>query len=204
MGTLDSLRAAYGDDFDGGGRAPTGRHTWEQICTCGHLLKYHSQSTGGSYQTVNGETQFRGETVKLATEFGGCIGAMPTRGQETETKRMDREAMVLTTVLHPTCPCTEARPIVNVDRPNRFFNQRVLDRHPFLVGIGAFAKHLSKRKAALEDPEWATAEFDRRFTWIDGSRICSMSRCTTSDETVLPVYVNDARHSELRCARHRE
>jgi hypothetical protein len=116
---------------------------------------------------------------------------------------MDRTVMVMTTTVHPTCPCTEMRPIAKVDRPNRYFNQRLNDRHPFLVGVQAFTTHLSRRKAALDDPDWPAAEFDRRFIWIPEAQRCSISGCKATGDDVLPAYVNGDRDSAMRCSKHR-
>jgi hypothetical protein len=145
-------------------------------------------------------------------ELDGCIGAMVKGGYEERPERDEKSHTVVNHVV-PTCPCTEFRPLAKVNRPNRTFNQRMpLDRsdharHPFIVGVRAFTTHLSKRKAADPErggtPEWATAEFIRRFTWVDRARVCGISRCTKSDGDVWPCYVSDDGRSELRCGAHR-
>ena len=87
------------------------------------------------------------------------------------------------------------------------FNQRMPtdrtddDRHPFVVGLRALTTFLSRRKAALADPSWTKREFDRRFTWLDGKRVCGISRCKETAD-VWPVFV-DGERSELRCGPHR-
>jgi hypothetical protein len=126
--------------------------------------------------------------------------------RETPTDA-DREARTGVLRVNPTCPCVTFQPVARVDRPNRYFCQRMpLDRsdpmrHPFIIGMKAFATHLSRRKDAAADPAWADAEFDRRFTWLDGVRVCGLAKCTTTDG-VWPVFVGGDR-SELRCAAHR-
>ena len=160
---------------------------------CGHIAKFHAESIGGEYRTPETRVQrISGQEVTVTTSFDGCVGAMPSRSFETETQTVNREALTMTTVINPTCPCTDFRPIANIDRPNRYWNQRLpmdrndRERHPFLVGLRAFSTHLSKRRAALSDPAWAEAELERRFTWIDGKRVCGLSRCTETAD-VWPV-----------------
>jgi hypothetical protein len=212
MGTLDELRSTLGADFFDR-PSPTSRAglaNWHDICECGHIDRYHSPTVGGAYVLPEpGAAVIRGETWTKLVVFHGCRGALATRNFETESTATDRELMTVTLTVTPTCPCEEMRPVAKVDRPNRYFNQRIpldrgdLTRHPFQVGVKAFAKHLSKRRAALADPAWATAEFDRRFTWLPGARVCGISKCTKTDG-VLPIYVSDVDgRSELRCPTHR-
>lgn len=209
MGTLDSIKAILGEDLGEPEPRDTtdrGRHNWQELCVCGHLGRWHAPVVGGSFEFRLTETRFRGETVRVIHQFEGCQGAMPSRNFETETMTADHDKMTLTVVHNCTCPCTEFRPVVRVDRPNRFFNQRVHpDRHPFAVGVRAFTKHLSKRKGALEDETgtWVGLEFDRRFVWIPEAQKCSISNCKVKGEDCFPAYVNDDRHSEMRCGKHR-
>jgi hypothetical protein len=209
MGTLDAIRAGYGKSFDEIGGREASRHNWQEVCVCGHTGRYHAESIGGSYSTAvhEGTREFRGRSFRMVAEFGGCVGAVHVYGRETETRRVDDETGVMTTVIQPTCPCTDFRPVARVDRPNRMFCQRVNDRHPFLTGVRALATHLSRRKAADPDrggdPVWADAEFDRRFTWIPEAQRCSISSCKATGDDVLPAYVNGDRDSAMRCARHR-
>ena len=47
MGIVDELQASFGDV------RPTVRKPkehWEELCVCGHLDRYHSESIGGQYQ----------------------------------------------------------------------------------------------------------------------------------------------------------
>ena len=208
MGTLDELRTTLGADFFTT-PARTGvetRISWQPLCVCGHLAKYHSATIGGAYVLPDpGMAINRGVTYTKQILFNGCRGALALRDFETETTTTDHENALITQTIVPTCPCDEFREVAQVDRPNRYFNQRVPadldpDRHPFLIGLRAFAKHLSKRRAALADPSWADREFDRRFTWSE-NRVCSISKCKETDG-VLPAFVTGDR-SELRCPKHR-
>ena len=205
MGTLDEIRAAYGDDFFD--RRP--RSTIPSIhglCICGHLDRYHSPSIGGLY-VVPGPVEQRSGTV--STVFHGCVGALRSRGFEAETVTANREERTAVRMINPTCPCEDLRTPVSVDRPNRFFNQRMPadrsdnSRHPFMTGIRAFTTHLSKRKAAVEDPTWVDREFEDRFRWVDDMRVCSISTCKVMGEDVFPAFVNGDGLSELRCSSHR-
>jgi hypothetical protein len=60
---------------------------------------------------------------------------------------------------------------------------------------------LSKRRAAQSNPAWAEQELERRFSWIEGARVCGISRCRETAD-VWPVFINEDQ-SELRCAAHR-
>jgi hypothetical protein len=215
MGTLDDLKDNFGDGVLDRPTGRTSQSNWHDLCVCGHLDRYHAPSTGGLYELVPTRTvSSRGEEFTQSQTFTGCVGALMARGLDDVTTVVDREAKTVTQTINPTCPCTEFRPVVHVDRPNRFFNQRIpadlgdRTRHPFIVGIRAFTTHLGKRKAADPErggsPEWVTAEFERRFTWIEENRRCDISRCRTADETVWPCFVTDGEAiSELRCGSHR-
>jgi hypothetical protein len=216
MGTLDDLTATFGD----GVLRPrpdvrAGRENWCELCVCGHIDRYHSADIGGAYVLPEERTKADrdGAVWTFTQRFTGCAGALPPRGVETESLTRDEENLVVGRTVNATCPCTEFRPVVKVDRPNRMFNQRIPTdrsdhtRHPFVVGIRAYTTFLSKLKAAKPEtggsPEWATAEFERRFTWLDGARTCSISRCTTTGDGVWPCFVNGEALSELRCGSHR-
>jgi hypothetical protein len=208
MGISDELKDSFGQDFFSRKRPLAGYHNWSTICVCGHIARYHDEAIGGEYRVPEEHSiSVAGQQLVARTQFGGCVGAMPLRGFETETHTLDQEARTRVTVIHPTCPCTVFRPVANVDRPNRYFNQRMpvdrndRERHPFLVGIRAFSTHLSKRRAALSDPSWAAAELERRFTWIEGKRVCELSRCHETED-VWPVLI-DGELSEMRCPQHR-
>lgn len=215
MGTVDEIKATFGDDFFD--PKPTGRRykNWAQLCVCGHIDRYHAETVSGLYQLPGPTTQHNraGETVTYHHAFSGCVGAMPGRGFEPKTATVDRDTHIGVVTVNPTCPCTAFTPVVMVDRPNRYFNQRMpLDRtdparHPFMVGIRAFMTHLSRRKQEVANPGWYAEEFDRRFVWMDDARVCSLSKCTTTAE-VWPVFVNTGKdqpgdRSELRCPAHR-
>jgi hypothetical protein len=210
MGLLDDIKAAYGEDFfEPRDRQPT--HSWHGLCVCGHLDRYHSESVGGLYELPEPRLQkIGGQDVTVTTLFHGCVGALRPRGFVEVDITADREAKTMVHKINVTCPCEEYRGVASVDRPNRFFNQRMPTdrsdplRHPFMVGIRAFSTHLGKRKAAQEDPDWATAELERRLTWNTRSipRQCEISSCHKSDD-VFPVFVNDDGASELRCPNHR-
>jgi hypothetical protein len=208
VGTLDEVREDFGPDFfhPSADRQPT--HNWHELCVCGHLDRYHSESTGGRYHIAPTSVKTMGGVEWTVGErFIGCVGALKSRGFEEKTADVDREAHTNFLVTNPTCPCTEFRPVAKVDRPNRFFNQRIpkdrddRDRHPFMVGIRAFNTFLSGRSAAKKDPKWADREFDRRFQWIGDRRVCSISMCRVN-AGVWPVFV-DGERSELRCGAHR-
>jgi len=205
VSSFDELQARLGT-FEPTVRQP--KEVWKELCVCGHLDRYHSESVGGQYrlpatrQSVMGGVEW---TVGMA--FFGCVGALPGRGFEAETATVDREKLTNIRVVNPTCPCDDFRAVARVDRGNRMFNQRMPtdrtddDRHPFVVGLRALTTFLSRRKAALADPSWTKREFDRRFTWLDGKRVCGISRCKETAD-VWPVFV-DGERSELRCGPHR-
>ena len=208
MGISDELKNSFGQDFFNPEHATAARHHWLELCVCGHHIGYHSPSIGGTYRIREPyEKPVRDVLATLTTVFDGCRGSMPTRGFEPETQTIDHEQKTITVVVNPTCPCTEFRPVAKVDRPNRYFSQRLPrdradhSRHPMLVGLRAFSTHLSRRRAALSNPQWAVEELDRRFVWLDGARVCGLSRCRETAD-VWPVFI-DGETSELRCAKHR-
>jgi hypothetical protein len=211
MGTLDDLKASFGDGVLDRPTGRTSRSNWHELCVCGHIDRYHAPSTGGLYVLVPSRTvRLRDEEFTQSQEFTGCNGALPSRDFEDTTTAVDREAKTVTVTIHSTCPCTEFRPVVRVDRPNRMFNQRIPTdlrdqmRHPFVVGIRALTTFLAGRKDALADDGWAAAEFERRFAWIEENRRCSISRCRETGDGVWPCFVTDGEaHSELRCGPHR-
>jgi hypothetical protein len=211
MGTLDALRATFGEDslHPETEREPV--HRWNELCVCGHIDRYHSPATGGTYRVPEPfSKRFGSEEGTVTTAFYGCVGALKVRGFEEMTATdVDREAMTMVQRINPTCPCEDFRPVAKVDRPNRYFNQRMPKdpsdplRHPLLVGIRAFTTFLHGRTAAKKDPKWAEREFDRRFVWDDAKRVCSMSRCKETGDEVWPGFVNGDGLSELRCGSHR-
>jgi hypothetical protein len=214
MSILDEITASFGPDA----LKPSGTREiydrWCQVCTCGHLDVHHSESVGGGYQPITGTTRAPdgGPEWDRVQQLNGCVGAMVKGGYEEHPESI-AESRVVVMHVTPTCPCVKFQPLAKVNRPNRAFNQRMPvnrsdhSRHPFITGIRAFTTHLSKRKAADPErggsPEWATAEFSRRFTWLDGARVCGISRCTKSDGDVWPCFVSDDGRSELRCGAHR-
>ena len=210
MGIRDELKRSFGEDFFHPETDREQYKNWHELCVCGHLDRYHSPSVGGTYRLKEPHTQRvdDGDPVPVTSAFFGCNGSMPGREFESETTTVDREARAIVVRINPTCPCETFTPVVRVDRPNRYFNQRLPRdrtdhaRHPLVVGVRAFMTHLSRRKAALKDPAWVEREFDRRFTWLDGKRICGLAKCTSTDD-VWPVFVVDGERSELRCGAHR-
>jgi hypothetical protein len=209
VGTIDELKDLYGDDFfDRRTRTTVTPSNWQTVCVCGHLSRNHATVTGGDYRVPENGTQMsRGVKWATVTAFEGCVGALRPTGFEEETIVADREHLVVTRTVHPTCPCVRYQPVAKVDRPNRYFNQRVPadrkdpSRHPMLIGLKAFRTHLSRRRAALADPTWPDREFAQRFLWLDGARVCGLSKCRVTDG-VFPIYVDGSR-SDLRCPKHR-
>lgn len=204
----DELKQLHGDNFfeprEGGPRQPT--TNWTTVCVCGHLAKFHAPAIGGDYRFFEpSDREVKGVMWSFHIAHEGCNGAMPGRGAETDRTDRDETAHVITTTVLATCPCTEFRPVARLDRPNRMWNQRIprdpsdRARHPFHLGLKAMTTFLAGRKAALADPDWADAELDRRFEWID--RRCWVGRCKETDG-VWPVFVNGDLLSELRCPKH--
>lgn len=218
MGIRDDLTRSFGDDFFLPAGVRTPYRNWRALCVCGHLDRYHSPSVGGTYtfeETYTSGGQ-RGRGVTTTVRFLGCVGAMPGRGAERyRTVEANPSARTKVDQLTVTCPCTQMQPVASVDRPNRYFCQRVpatitvetprpeqLDRHPMLIGMRAFLTHLSRRKSAHQDPDWVDQEFERRFVWLPDAHRCAISGCGTT-ENVWPVYVTeDGAVSELRCTAH--
>jgi hypothetical protein len=213
VGVLDEFRASFGptalDPTTGPGTHPP---VWQPLCVCGHLQRHHAPSIGGTFELFDPTEKAmpdgrRFVHIQIAE---GCRGAMVNRGQSTVQDDTDStgDPITRTETFLATCPCDDFREVAKVDRPNRYFNQRIpLDRtdavrHPFQIGIRAFSTFLSRRRRALSDPAWAAAEFDRRFQWT--ARRCEISSCTATDD-VWPVFVSGNRSglSELRCPAHR-
>lgn len=209
MGTLDDIKAVLGEDFFDRKTERRPIHVWNELCVCGHLDRFHAPAIGGSYRIPQPQTGTdRPQSVTRTMVFGGCLGAVRPRGFEELTQTANDDVTVITFRINPTCPCEEFRPVAKVDRPNRYFCQRIpadrdSDRHPFVIGLRAFSTHLGKRKAAETDPGWPAAEFDRRFQWIEGARVCGQPKCKATDG-VLPVFLGaTGDRSELRCPKHR-
>lgn len=200
MGTASELNAILGTITPSDTATP--RQNWETVCVCGHLERYHSESVGGTAEPPSYERD-RG----LPYAFHGCRGELATKGFVVRSHvRQDNGPPVLTE--NPTCPCREFRPVAEVDRVNRMFNQRRpkdrsdRGRHPFMTGCRAMRTRISKLKAVDGDPAKRDAEFERRFHWLDGARVCGAPECTATDD-VWPVFVDDRDRSELRCEKHR-
>lgn len=211
MSIADQLKASFGEDVFNPNRDRQPTHHWYELCVCGHIDRYHSPSTGGQYR-ITEETSVKilgGVEWTVGEAFFGCVGALHSRDFEEKTANVDHEKHINILVTNPTCPCTEFRPVARVDRPNRFFNQRMPkdqadpDRHPFVVGLRAFRSFLSNRVAAKKDPAWTDRELDRRFLWDETKRRCSISRCKVTGEDVWPCFVDGDGLSELRCGPHR-
>jgi len=212
VGTLDDYLATFGPDALQPTTGPgLGPHAWHAVCVCGHLQKHHSEDVGGLFelQPVEERELTDGRKFVFEQRFTGCRGAMVSKGVETivEEHTETEELLTRTETFLATCPCEEFREVARVDRPNRYWNQRIPVnrddgvRHPMSVGIRAFVTFLSRRRAALADPAWATTEFKRRFEW--GTRRCQISGCTADGDGVWPAFVTDEGLSELRCAAHR-
>jgi hypothetical protein len=175
---------------------------WQELCICGHLSRYHAQTVGGT-----APAHPEGLPSAASYVFHGCIGELPPKGTVRREVKTQKDGTPLIREM-PTCPCEEFRPVARVDRPSRYFNQKRpidrsdLGRHPFLLGMRAYRTRLLKVKAVDGDTDKRDAEFDRRFAWLDGKRVCSLSKCTATED-VWPVFVDDRDHSELRCPRHR-
>jgi len=210
MGIRDELTASFGEDFWAPTASQVTKQNWHGLCVCGHLDRYHSPTVGGTYQLKESDSiPWRGQTYQRNYVLDGCVGALKRRNAEVETVSTDHDAKVMVYSLNVTCPCDNLRVVATVDRPSRFFNQQIANdttlqaRHPFMVGIRAFSTHLSRRKAATGKPDWADEEFDRRFTWGEDVRHCSISHCLVSGTDVWPTFVNGELLSELRCGAHR-
>jgi hypothetical protein len=210
MGLHDDLTSSFGDGFFDPRPGAQPKQSWFEVCVCGHLDKRHSPSVGGSYRLEEPETVTRGgEEWVISQAFLGCVGSLPPSGHEEYTTDVARETRTSIQRVNATCPCVSFQPVARVDRPNRYFGQRVPrdrkdpTRHPMQVGLRALHTHLSKRKPADPDrggdPSWVVEEFDRRFVRTD-AWVCGISRCTETD--AWPIYV-DGERSELRCAAHR-
>lgn len=209
MGTLDEMKAMMGPDL---GRTEIDRPDRIRlvlVCLCGHLQTAHGEGIGGTYVIPEvEETTIGGKPVRIVRSLSGCVGAMPGRYFEQTTDEFENG--VIKRQHNATCPCDSFRPIAQVDRPSRSFNQKLpssanrgdFTKHPFLLGMRAMHTRLTKFKRAVANPTWADGEFDRRFTWLPARR-CSMTRCSATAD-VWPVFVTatDDR-SELRCAKHR-
>lgn len=175
---------------------------WQELCTCGHLRRYHAQSVGGT-----APEHPEGVPSAVPYVFHGCIGELPPKGTVRRAIEPQKDGPPLMREV-PTCPCTAHRPVALVDRPSRYFNQKRpidrsdLGRHPFLLGMRAYRTRLLKVKAVDGDTDKRDAEFDRRFTWMDGARICSIVNCKATED-VWPCFINDDDVSELRCPKHR-
>lgn len=204
---IQGFRDLLGDDLGEPARSSRPER-WFALCVCGHIDRFHSDSIGGSYEVRPPEERvYDGVTEKMVQTFDGCRGAMLNRDQELFTSTVDAATRTTTQRLTVTCPCERLRPVADVDRPGRFFSQKVpanpadRARHPFVVGVRAYHKRLAKFRAAQADPTWADAEFDRRFTWR-AKRHCGLPSCRKTDD-LLPVFVNAELLSELRCPKHR-
>jgi len=211
MGVLDDLTRSFGPEaLEPTTGVGTGPHNWQLLCTCGHLRRYHSEDIGGAFVLASpiDKTLGDGRQFSYRQRFTGCRGAMVSRGVPTAREENDTAGDPVTRIeiLLPTCPCTKFREVAKVDRPNRYFNQRVPDkkddplRHPMTVGLRAMSTFLSRRRRALSDPSWAAAEADRRFEWTH--RRCALSKCEETDD-VWAVFINSDGDSELRCSKHR-
>jgi len=174
---------------------------WSTVCTCGHLDRYHSESTGGTAARPLRLPE------RVTWTFHGCRGAIPYRGFKDREPVPQEDGPPIVRE-QPTCPREEFRPVAKVDRAGRYFNQKIPRdredpaRHPFVTGMRAHRTRISKLKSVAGDPAKRDREFDRRFTWLPDARVCSISSCTETAD-VWPVFVDADDRSELRCPKHR-
>jgi hypothetical protein len=186
MGIIEELDAhilATGIDLSS---AADRQSRWIEICVCGHERTMHGPGNGGEYGGVDW-----GKTVD------GCAGPPPERGRPLRRIQADGMAHV-----DPTCPCMMHRPVAEVDRPARYFRQKVWTRdrvHPLVRGMRAMTTRLDRSKRYLGQ---GAEEAARRFRWLDDARECRV--CGKRDGTVWPCYVNDQRLSQMRCSNHYE
>lgn len=182
------------------------RRHWLQLCVCGHIATAHSESVGGAYVLPERKQKTRpdGSSYWQEERFHGCRGEL--RSGRFEPVSYTRDGDTAVEQINPTCPCTDFRPVAEVDRPGRYFNQRRpkdradLRRHPLPTGMRAYRTRISKLKLADGDPAKTAAEFDRRFRWLPDARVCVA--CGSGGDDVWPVF-DENDHSELRCSRHR-
>jgi len=210
MGIREELKQAFGEDFlepRRWGRQPS----WHDLCVCGHIDWRHGRPIGGSFLEEEDDRTIGGQPVHYRRTLNGCAGAMAFRGFDKEDRDLDHVAGTAVVTVKTTCPCVKFQPVARIDRPGRYFNQRIprdltaYARHPFATGVRAYLTFLSGQKSGNPDkggdPDWVPAEFDRRFVWLD--RRCAHLTCHTTAE-VWPVYVDaDPARSELRCPLHR-
>src|SRR4051812_49291717 len=79
MGTLDELKDTLGESFftQPARTGAESRVSWQPICCCGHLQKYHSATVGGTYVLPDpGAAILHGETYARVIVFNGCRGAI--------------------------------------------------------------------------------------------------------------------------------
>src|SRR4051812_10520993 len=110
MGTLDDLKASFGDDVLEPRPGGQPLHTWVEICVCGHPWKFHSPSIGGGYQVKPPYTnRVGGVDYEITTAVDGCVGCPRTKGSDRWVQTGDREARTGTDQIIATCPCPEFR-----------------------------------------------------------------------------------------------
>lgn len=182
MSILDEMR----EDFPTTGEGPEQEPVWRAVCVCGHLRVHHPVDQGGT------DTAY----AAAVNTIEGCFGALGGRGStpmefDVEKRTVQRRA---------TCPCREWAAVLEIDRPRlSLFRQRVGARHPLLVGLGAFETSQHNRKDATE--ESVQQALATRVRWVEGARVCAV--CGTTGGGVWPSYVDEERHSEMRCEAHR-
>jgi hypothetical protein len=181
---LAAFREAAGRPADGGGEPSGRRERWATICVCGHETVMHGVGIGGTFGTYKPDEPM---------DVDGCRGAVP----DASTPKLPKRGGVW--IKAATCPCREIRPVAEIDRPGRLMRQKVWTRdsvHPMERGLKALTTRLTNAKT-IKDP---VAELDRRFRWLPGAQECEV--CGSADGSALPCYVDDGRHSEMRCTRH--
>lgn len=173
---------------------------WQSLCVCGHLEQHHSASVGGSHPT---------DEAGLPFDFDGCTGAMRQvgrrRAQRDSTGKVgDRTQFQVTdagpaTVVPVTCPCTEFRPVAEVDRLGGRFRQRAhATAHPFLSGMRGMLKTLERmandRVVDLDDL------LEARFRWTVP---LTCQQCASTDD-VFPSWTVPGKESGLLCGECRD
>jgi hypothetical protein len=151
------------------------KHRWVPLCVCGHTSEYHS-----------GEGQHM-----------DCRGAMPNRGDRDRVKYDPKLGLVYP----PTCPCRQMRAAAEVDRPGRYFRQKVWTRddvHPMVRGMKAMRTRIGSLKTTKDPDPDPDAAFAQRIRRLEGWR-CAIC----GDETdAIAMYVSSNRQSQMRCPRH--
>src|SRR4051812_15666124 len=87
-------------------------HNWRELCVCGHLDRYHSESVGGMAERPGPG----GLPLDVPYVFHGCNGELPPRGTIRRVPERQDNGPTLVREM-ATCPCEEFRAVARVDRP---------------------------------------------------------------------------------------